>query len=110
MNDYLQAQKVTHRVESAGGDGKDDKAETLTVKIYGVTGAAQQDALCAALSLTAKKDHVRDATVLFYTPATAAAGQPAVFQPSQLPSGNGDVEFPREARAAGNQLQRTVKL
>ena len=37
MNDYLQGQKIAHSVETTGGDGKGEGAESLTVKIYGVS-------------------------------------------------------------------------
>ena len=110
MNDYLQTRKITHSVDSKGGDAKGEPAETLTVKIYDVSAEAQQNVICTALAATAKKGRVREATVLFYAPEQAAAGQGAAFRPSQLPSGNGEVEFPRDAQPAGYRLLRTVKL
>ena len=110
MNEYLEGQKITHSVETVGGDFKGDGTETLTVKIYGVAADTQQDAICTVLAATAKKGHVRETNVLFFASGTAAAGQQAAFQPSQLPGGNGAVEFPRESPTAGYRLLRTVKL
>ena len=110
MNDYLQGQKITHTVEATGGDAKDGVAETLTVKIYGVAVDAQQDAICTALAATAKKSHVKEATVLFFTLPPAGSVQAAGFQASRLPSGNGEVDFARDAAPAAYRLQRTVKL
>lgn len=109
MNDYLQTRKITHSVDSKGGDAKGEPAETVTVKIYDVSAEAQQNAICTALAATAKKGRVREATVLFYAPEQAA-GQGAGFQASRLPSGNGDAEFARDAQPVGYRLLRTVKL
>ena len=110
MNDYLQGQKITHTVETTGGDAKDGTAEALTVKIYGVTADAQQDAICTTLAATAKKSRVKEATVLFFTQPPSGSVQAAGFQASRLPSGNGEVDFARDAPPSGYRLQRTVKL
>ena len=110
MNDYLQGQKITHTVETTGGDAKDGGAEALKVKIYGITADTQQDTICAALAATARKSRVKEATVQFFTQPPAGSGQAAGFQASRLPSGNGEVDFPRDAPSPGYRLQRTVKL
>lgn len=110
MNDYLQGQKIAHSVDAKGGDFKGDGEEMLTVKIYDVSAETQQNAICTALAATAKKGRVRETTVLFFTQVQASTSQPAGFQPSRLPSGNGEVDFPRDPLPAGYRLLRTVKL
>ncbi len=109
MNDYLHVQKITHTLETTGGDFKGDGAEMLMVKIYGVTGDTQQDSICTALAATARKSRVKETVVLFFTQA-APAGGPGSFQASHLPGGNGEPDFARDAQQTGYRLQRTVKL
>lgn len=111
MDDYLHGQRVAHAIEAVGGDFKGDGTETLTVRIYGVSDETRQNALCTVLAATAKKNRVHGAKALFFASGPSGAVQPVVFQPSQLPSGNGSVVFARDpSPSAGYRLLRTVKL
>jgi hypothetical protein len=111
IDGYLQGRGIKHNVSvtPASGDDKAQAPETVTVRVYGVIPAPEQDALCASLAAPARKASAHSVSVSFYE--KVSSGTTAVaFQPSQLPSGNGDVSFAQGPDSFTYRLLRTVKL
>ena len=108
MDDYLKAQRIDHAIEyPAAANG-----QTTTVKVYGVNSVQQQEAVCAGLYAGNKRDRLQGVSVQFYALEThPVTGVQTVFQPSSLPSGNGNVVVsPRAVDRSEYRVQRTVKL
>lgn len=113
MDTYLQGRGIKHevRIKPGSGDDKAQAPEAVTVCIYGVISTPEQDALCASLAAPARKVVAHRVSVEFYKRVTeAAAAANVAFQPSQLPSGNGDVSFAQNSDVSFYRLLRTVKL
>lgn len=107
MDDYLKTQHVEHAIDAPTASN----GQTTTVKIYGVATPTQQETLCAGLSAGGKHDRLQGVSVQFLTLDTHAAGNVQTFQPSSLPSGNGNVTtVQRPVEKTDYRLQRTVKL
>ena len=108
MDEYLKAQHIDHAVELPSASN----GQTTTVKIYGVNSPERQEALCAGLSVGGKRDRLQGVNVQFLALETrSVAGVQTTFQPSSLPSGNGNVVMsPRAVDKPEYRVQRTVKL
>ena len=104
LDEYLRSQHVEHAVETAPG------SEAVVVKIYDVTAAPRQDALCAGLAADGKHDRLQNVTVQFLAAETSSAVVQS-YQPSSLPSGNATVvNTQRATETTRFKLLRVVKL